>query len=117
MHQPTEMWKKTCCQRICLISVIAFVSTFAHQQESQLEAKGLKYLTINQNILFEFRFAVYKPRLADKLVILVVRKSRLADKIGFADRARATGKIEFAECKPRPAGNSFDKVMGRELLL
>ncbi len=47
---------------IAIISVIAFVSAFADQQESQLEAKGLKYSTINQNILFEFQFAVCKPR-------------------------------------------------------
>ncbi len=39
---------------IVIISVIAFVSVFADQQESQLEAKGLKYLTINQHVLFEF---------------------------------------------------------------
>jgi hypothetical protein len=58
---------------IAIISVIAFVSAFADQQVSQLEAKGLKYSTINQNILFEFQFAVRKPR---------------------------------------PAGNSFDKVTG-----
>jgi hypothetical protein len=97
-----------------IISVIAFVSAFSDQRESQLEAKGLNYSTINQNTWFEFQFAVCKPRLADKLVILVVGKSRVADKIGFADGSKATGKIEFAECRPRPAGNSFDKV--RELL-
>jgi hypothetical protein len=58
---------------IAIISVIAFVSAFPDQQESQLEAKGLKYSTINQSILFEFQFAVHEPR---------------------------------------PASNSFDKVMG-----
>jgi hypothetical protein len=35
---------------VAIISVIAFVFAFADQQESQLEAKGLKYLTINQNV-------------------------------------------------------------------
>ncbi len=50
-------------------------------------------------IAFVSTFAVRKPRLADKLMILVERKSRLTD------------KIEFAERKPRPAGNSFDEVM------
>jgi hypothetical protein len=85
---------------VAIISVIAFVYAFADQRESQLEAKGLKYLTINQNVLFEFWFAVRKPRLADKLVILVECKSRLTD------------KIEFAEHNPRPAGNSFDEVTG-----
>ena len=82
---------------VAIISVIAFVSAFADQQESQLEAKGLKYLTINQNVLCEFRFAVCKPRLAEKLVILVEHESRLTD------------KIEFAERKPKPAGNSLIK--------
>ncbi len=47
---------------IAIISVIAFVSAFADQRESQLEPKGLKYSTINQNISFEFRCAVCKPR-------------------------------------------------------
>ncbi len=51
-------------------------------------------------IAFVSAFAVHKPRLADKLVILVECKSRLAD------------KIEFAKCKPKPAGNSFDEVTG-----
>ncbi len=32
---------------IAIISVFAFVFAFADQQESQLEAKGLKYLSIN----------------------------------------------------------------------
>ncbi len=50
---------------VAIISVIAFVSTFPDQRESQLEAKGLKYLTINQNLSFKFQFAVCKPRLAD----------------------------------------------------
>jgi hypothetical protein len=29
-----------------------------------------------------------------------------------ADGSKAAGKIEFAERKPRPAGNSFEKVTG-----
>jgi hypothetical protein len=81
---------------VAIISVIAFVSAFADQQESQLEAKKLKYSTINQNVSFEFRFAVCKPRLADKLVIPVECESRLTDK-------------EFAVHKPKPAGNSLMK--------
>jgi hypothetical protein len=49
------------------MALIAFVSAFANQQESQHKAKGIKYLTINGKVLFEFQLAARKPKSAGKL--------------------------------------------------
>ncbi len=96
---------------IAIISVIAFVSAFADQQESKLEVKGLKHSTINQNVSFEFRFAVRKPRPAgnsfDEVtgtftirvrtqpVIQELREDPLNDE----QRTQADVKLLFCACK------------------
>jgi hypothetical protein len=38
---------------VTAVFVIAFLSAFAYWQDSQLEAKGIKYLIINQNVLLD----------------------------------------------------------------